>query len=161
VADLDAKVLGWVSAVLGTEVAVLRGLRHGDSPWLLRAGDREVILRVARAENAGWAATEAAAMTCVAQIAGTVLPVAELLAYDLAECTGYGLVLTARGPGTSVIAPAPDPERLRGAGRGSSADQLGPARSGTGAPAAERADRGHGFRQHAPRAGRVGPAPRG
>jgi transposase len=27
--------------------AVLRGLRHGSSPWLLRAGGREVVLRVA------------------------------------------------------------------------------------------------------------------
>ncbi len=31
---------------------MLRGLRHGGSPWLLRAGGREVVLRVARAGQA-------------------------------------------------------------------------------------------------------------
>jgi Ser/Thr protein kinase RdoA (MazF antagonist) len=74
---------------------VLRGLRQGDSPWLLRAGDRQVVLRVVRAGRAGETATEVAAMRCAARTAGDVLPVAELLGYDLAERTGYGLVLTA------------------------------------------------------------------
>ena len=86
----DAEALDWASAVLDTEVTVLRGLRHGGSPWLLRAGDREVILRVARAEQAAETATEVAAMTCVARAAGTILPVAELLGYDLAERTRNG-----------------------------------------------------------------------
>ena len=103
--------------ILDTKVTVLRGLRHGGSPWLLRlAGDREVVLRVARAEQAAETATEVAAMTCAARVAGTVLPVAGLLGYDLAERTGYGLVLTTRMPGTSVIPPGPDPERLRALG---------------------------------------------
>jgi aminoglycoside phosphotransferase (APT) family kinase protein len=112
----DAEVVDWVSAVLGTEVTVLRGLRNGDSPWLLRAGDREVVLRVAPAERAAETATEVAAMTFAARAAGAVLPVAELLGYDLAERTGYGLVLSAWVPGTSVIPPRPDPERLRALG---------------------------------------------
>jgi aminoglycoside phosphotransferase (APT) family kinase protein len=112
----DAEVLDWASAVLDTEVTVLRGLRHGGSPWLLRAGDREVVLRVARAELAAETATEVAAMTCAARVAGAILPVAELLGYDLAERTGYGLVLTTRMPGTSVIPPEPDPGRLRALG---------------------------------------------
>ena len=112
----DALVLDWASAVLDTEVTVLRGLRHGGSPWLLRAGDREVVMRVARAERAAETATEVAAMTCVARVAGAFLPVAELLGYDLAERTGYGLVLTARVRGTSVIPSGPDPERLRALG---------------------------------------------
>jgi aminoglycoside phosphotransferase (APT) family kinase protein len=116
VAGPDAEVLDWASAVLDTEVTVLRGLRHGGSPWLLRAGDREVILRVARAERAAETATEVAAMTCVALVAGAVLPVAELLGYDLAERTGYALVLTACVPGTSVIPAEPDPGRLRALG---------------------------------------------
>jgi aminoglycoside phosphotransferase (APT) family kinase protein len=116
VAYPDALVLEWASAVLDTEVTVLRGLRHGGSPWLLRAGDREVVMRVARAEQAAETATEVAAMTCVAGLAGATLPVAELLGYDLAERTGYGLVLTARVPGTSVIPSGPDPERLRALG---------------------------------------------
>ena len=112
----DAEVLDWAAAVLDTEVTVLRGLRHGGSPWLLRAGDREVVLRVARAEQAAETATEVAAMTYAARVAGAILPVAELLGYDLAERTGYGLVLTACMPGTSVIAPEPDPGRLQALG---------------------------------------------
>lgn len=97
-------------------MTVLRGLRHGGSPWLLRAGEREVVLRVARAERAAETATEVAAMTSVARMAGASLPVAQLPGYDLAERTGYGLVLTARAPGTSVISPGPDPDRLRALG---------------------------------------------
>jgi aminoglycoside phosphotransferase (APT) family kinase protein len=109
-------VVAWASGVLDTEVTVLRGLRHGDSPWLLRAGDREVVLRVARADQAAETATEVAAMTYAASVAGASLPVAELLGYDLAERTGYGLVLTACVSGTSVIPPEPDPVRLRALG---------------------------------------------
>ena len=112
----DAEILDWAAAVLGTEVTVLRGLRNAGPPWLLGAGDREVILRAAPAERAAETATEVAAMTCAARVAGTVLPVAELLGYDFAERTGYGLVLTSRAPGTSVIPPEPDPERLRALG---------------------------------------------
>jgi aminoglycoside phosphotransferase (APT) family kinase protein len=110
------EVIAWASAILGTEVTVLRGLRHGSSPWLLRAGDREVVLRVARAEQAPETATEAAAMTYAARVAGASLPVAELLGYDLAVRTGYGLLLAACVPGTSAIPPEPDPVRLRALG---------------------------------------------
>jgi aminoglycoside phosphotransferase (APT) family kinase protein len=116
VACPDEVVLDWASATLGTEVSVLRGLRHGGSPWLLQAGDREVVLRVAPAEHAAQTATQVAAMTCAARVIGATLPVADLLGYDLAERTGYGLVLTARVPGTSVIPPAPDSGRLRALG---------------------------------------------
>ena len=110
------EVIAWASAILGAEVTVLRGLRHGSSPWLLRAGDREVVLRVARAEQAPETATEAAAMTYAARVAGASLPVAELLGYDLAVRTGYGLLLAACVPGTSAIPPEPDPARLRALG---------------------------------------------
>jgi hypothetical protein len=112
----DPAVVAWASAILGIEVTVLRGLRHGSSPWLLRAGDREVVLRVGRAELAAETATEVTAMTYAASAAGVSLPVAELLGYDLAVRTGYGLVLTACVPGTSVIPPEPDPVRLRALG---------------------------------------------
>ena len=111
-----AEVLDWASAALDTEVTVLRGLRHGGPPWLLRAGDREVVLRVARAEQVAETATEVAAMTHAARVAGAILPVAELLGYDLAERTGYGLVLAACVPGISVIPPEPEPDRLRALG---------------------------------------------
>jgi len=115
-ASPDAEVLDWASAILDTKVTVLRSLRNGGSPWLLRAGDRQVILRVARAEQVAETATEVAAMTYAARVAGAILPVAELLGYDLAERTRYGLVLTTRVPGTSAIPPEPDPERLRALG---------------------------------------------
>ncbi len=109
----DTEVLIWASAILDTEVAVLRGLRHGGSPWLLQAGHREVVLRVTNAKFAAETATEVAAMTYAAQVAGATIPIADLLGYDLAEQTRYGLVLTSCVPGTSVIPPKPDPEQLR------------------------------------------------
>jgi Ser/Thr protein kinase RdoA (MazF antagonist) len=111
-----AEVLDWVSAVLDAEVTVLCGLRNGRSPFLLRGGDREVILRVVPAERAAETATEVAAMACAARVAGGFLPVAELLGYDLAERTGYGLMIMARVPGTSMIQSEPDPEQLRALG---------------------------------------------
>lgn len=115
-ADPDIQVVDWASAILETEVTVLRGLRLGGSPWLLRAGEREVVLRVAPPEQVAETATEAAAMTYAARAAGPTLPVAELLGCDLAERTDYGLVLIAYVPGTSVIPAGPDPQRLRALG---------------------------------------------
>ena len=109
----DPEVLAWASAALGSEVTVVRSLRLGGSPWLLRTGDRNVVLRVSAPDRAGEAKTEVAAMTFAASVAGVSLPVAELLGYDLAVRTGYGLVLTACVPGTSAIPPEPDPVRLR------------------------------------------------
>jgi aminoglycoside phosphotransferase (APT) family kinase protein len=106
------EILDWASAILDTEVTVVRGLRHGSSPWLLRAGDREVVLRVAHAEQAAETATEVAAMTYAKRVAGATLPLADLLGYDLAERTGYGLVLAACVPGTSLIPLEPEPKRL-------------------------------------------------
>jgi hypothetical protein len=42
-------VLDWVARTLGTgRPEVVCGLRDGASPWLLRAGGREVVLRVGR-----------------------------------------------------------------------------------------------------------------
>jgi hypothetical protein len=39
----DPGVLAWASAVLGSEVTGIRSLRLGYPPWLLRAGDRNVV----------------------------------------------------------------------------------------------------------------------
>ena len=111
-----AKVLDWATAVLGSQVTVLRGLRDGGSPWLLHAEDREAILRVAPSRRVAETATEVAAMTLASRVGRSILPVADLLGYDLAERTGYGLVLTARVPGTTAIPPEPDQERLRALG---------------------------------------------
>src|SRR5437763_956581 len=56
------EVLAWASAVLGSEVTVVRSLRLGGPPWLLRAdslradglraGGRNVVLRVIAASRA-------------------------------------------------------------------------------------------------------------
>jgi Ser/Thr protein kinase RdoA (MazF antagonist) len=97
-------------------VTVVRSLRLGGSPWLLRTGERDVALRVIAAERAGETETEVAALTHAARGADPGLPVAELLGYDLAEQTGYALVLTGYLPGSSIIPAEPDPERLRALG---------------------------------------------
>src|SRR5690349_21166439 len=115
------EVLAWASSVLGSEVTVIRSLRLGGTPWLLRAGDlraggRNVVLRVIAARRAGETETEIAAMTHVTRAAQAGLPVPELLGYDLAERTGYALVLTGQVTGSSVIPAEPDPERLRALG---------------------------------------------
>lgn len=55
-------------------------------------------------------------MTRAARAADPCLPVAELLGYDLAEQTGYALVLTGHLPGSSVIPAEPDPDQLRALG---------------------------------------------
>ena len=108
----DPEVLAWVSAVLGSQVTVLRSLRLGGSPWLLRAGGRDVVLRAVAGERAGETRTEVAAMTCAARAAVPGLPVAELLGYDLAKQTRYALMLSGHLPGSSVIPAEPDPGRL-------------------------------------------------
>ena len=115
------EVLAWASSVLGSEVTVIRSLRLGGTPWLLRAGDlraggRKAVLRVIAARRAGETETEIAAMTHVARAAEAGLPVPELLGYDLAEQTGYALMLTGQVPGSGVIPAEPDPERLRALG---------------------------------------------
>jgi Ser/Thr protein kinase RdoA (MazF antagonist) len=115
------EVLAWASSVLGSEVTVIRSLRLGGTPWLLRAGDlraggRNAVLRVIAARRAGETETEIAAMTHVARVAEAGLPVPELLGYDLAEQTGYTLMLTGQVPGSGVIPAEPDPERLRALG---------------------------------------------
>jgi hypothetical protein len=86
----DPGVLAWASAALDSEVTVVRSLRLGGSPWLLRTGERNVVLRISPARRAGEAETEVAAMTQVARAADAGLPVAEVLGYDLAEQTGPG-----------------------------------------------------------------------
>lgn len=117
----DPDALAWASAVLGSEVTVIRSLRLGGTPWLLRAGDlraggRNVVLRVIAAGRARETETEVAALTHVARVAQADLPVPELLGYDLAEQTGYALVLTGQVAGSGVIPAEPDPERLRALG---------------------------------------------
>ena len=92
-------VLGWVAGVLGTgPPEVVSGLRDGASPWLLRAGGREVVLRVGRPAIAHELATEAAALELAA---GLGVSVPELLGSDDGRAAGVPVVLSARLPGSS------------------------------------------------------------
>jgi aminoglycoside phosphotransferase (APT) family kinase protein len=102
------EALEWAAGILGSDVAVVRGLREGGTPWLLRAGDRAAILKDGRPGQAAQFATEAAALR-LAAAAG--FPVAAVLGYDggtrmLLECL----------PGTSQVPPEPDGQRLRALG---------------------------------------------
>ena len=52
--------LRWAAAATDAgELTVVRGLRDGGSPWLLRGADREAILRIGDPALAGELATEA------------------------------------------------------------------------------------------------------
>lgn len=108
-------VLGWVAGVLGTgQPEVVCGLRDGASPWLLRAGGREVVLRTGRPAIGHELATEAAALQLAA---GFGVPVPELLGSDDGRAAGVPVVLSARLPGSSQIPCEPDPARLSELGR--------------------------------------------
>jgi aminoglycoside phosphotransferase (APT) family kinase protein len=108
-------VLGWVAGVLGTgRPEVVRGLRDGASPWLLRAGGREVVLRVGTSASRHELATEATALQLAA---GFGVPGPELLGSDDGGAAGVPLVLSARLPGNSQIPREPDPARLSALGR--------------------------------------------
>jgi aminoglycoside phosphotransferase (APT) family kinase protein len=110
----DAGALGWAAGVVGCrDLAVVRGLREGGSPWLLRAGDRELVLRVGEPSDAAWFATEVAALRLAAR-AG--LPVPRLLGHHDGAAAGIPLVLTECLPGSSQIPREPDPCRLRALG---------------------------------------------
>jgi aminoglycoside phosphotransferase (APT) family kinase protein len=108
-------VLDWVARALGTgPPEVVCGLRDGASPWLLRAGGREVVLRVGRPAIRHELATETAALQLAAACG---VPVPELLGSDGGSVTGVPLVLSARLPGNSQIPREPDPARLAEMGR--------------------------------------------
>jgi aminoglycoside phosphotransferase (APT) family kinase protein len=88
---------------------VVRGLRDGGSPWLLRAGNREVVLRAGRPADAASFATEAAALRLAAD-AG--IPAPRLLGHDDGTAAGVPLVLTDRLAGSSRIPSKPLPGQL-------------------------------------------------
>jgi aminoglycoside phosphotransferase (APT) family kinase protein len=110
----DKAVLAWVAGVLETDdLAVLRGMREGHSPWLLRAGSRQVVLRVGRPGYAAELATESAALRLAA---GTAVPVPALLGWDDGGAAGVPVVLSSALPGSSLIPRQPDPDRLAALG---------------------------------------------
>jgi aminoglycoside phosphotransferase (APT) family kinase protein len=118
----DPDLLRWAvqAAEPGAEVAEVRGLREGGSPWLLRLGRggraREVVLRVGDAGDLPGLRTEVAALTLAADHG---LPAPPLLAAELA---GHRpAVLVARLDGSSAIPPERPPARLRALGRAAAA----------------------------------------
>jgi aminoglycoside phosphotransferase (APT) family kinase protein len=106
----ETAVLTWTSAILGGEITVERGLREGGSPWLIRAANASVVLRVAPLDSRERLATEVAALR---HAAGAGLPVPEVLGHDDGTASGFALVLTALLPGSSRIPACPDARRLR------------------------------------------------
>jgi aminoglycoside phosphotransferase (APT) family kinase protein len=115
---LDPGLLEWAvrAAAPGAEVAEVRGLRDGGSPWLVRLGrhgaGRGVVLRVGAAEDPAPLRTEVAALRLAAEHG---LPAPRLLAADLAG--DPPVVLTDLLAGSSAIPPQRPPGRLRALGR--------------------------------------------
>jgi aminoglycoside phosphotransferase (APT) family kinase protein len=114
-----AAALRWSAVILGGEPVVLRGLRDGGSPWLLQAGDRQVVLRTGTPGHERQIATEAAGL---ARAAGLTVPVPELLGHDDGRAAGgVPVLLSAALPGSSIIPPLPVPARLRALGAAAAA----------------------------------------
>ncbi len=108
------RALRWVAQVTqAAEVVVVRGLRAGGSPWLLRAGQRDLVLRAGQPGETASFATEVAGLRLAA---GAGVPVPGLLACDEGAAAAGPLVLTGRLPGSSQIPRDPDPSRLRALG---------------------------------------------
>jgi aminoglycoside phosphotransferase (APT) family kinase protein len=110
-------LLRWAGAVTGGDVRLVRGLRRGGSPWLVRvegAASYDAVLRVGTTDNPNGIATEAAALRIVRRH-GVRAP--RLIAVD-AEGTGPGVraLLETAVPGSSRIPSTPVPDRLRAAG---------------------------------------------
>src|SRR5215218_8414721 len=120
--SLDPDLLRWAvrAADPGAEVAEVRGLRDGGSPWLLRLGrggrTRDVVLRVGDADDLPGLRTEVAALTLAADHG---LPAPRLLAAELAG--ERPAVLVEQLVGTSAIPPERPPARLRALGRAAAA----------------------------------------
>jgi aminoglycoside phosphotransferase (APT) family kinase protein len=118
----DHDLLRWAvqAAAPGAEVAEVRGLRDGGSPWLLRLGrggrTRDVVLRVGDAGDLAGLRTEVAALTLAADHG---LPAPRLLAAELAG--ERPAVLVAQLDGSSAIPPERPPARLRALGRAAAA----------------------------------------
>ena len=116
--SLDPALLRWAvrEAAPGAEVAEVRGLRDGGSPWLVRFGrggtPRGVVLRVGDEEDRAPLRTEVAALQLAAEHG---IPAPRLLAADLVD--DRPVVLVEQLPGSSQIPPQRPPARLHALGR--------------------------------------------
>jgi aminoglycoside phosphotransferase (APT) family kinase protein len=117
-ASLDPVLLRWVvgTAVPGADVAEVRGLRDGGSPWLVRltrhGTARNVVLRVGTGRDPAALVTEVAALQLAAEHG---IPAPRLLTADLDH--DPPLVLVEQLPGSSAIPVDRPSERLRVLGR--------------------------------------------
>ncbi len=103
--------LEWAATVLGSgQLAVVRGLRAGGSPWLVAAPGTTAVLRAGQAGEERWFATAAAALRLAAS-AG--LPVPRVLGTDTGAAVGVPLLLTEYLPGVSQIPRDGEDSRLR------------------------------------------------
>jgi aminoglycoside phosphotransferase (APT) family kinase protein len=120
--SLDPALLRWAvrTAAPGAEVAAVRGLRDGGSPWLLRlhrggAGGgtgRGVVLRVGGDGDQAALRTEVAALRLAAEHG---VPAPRLLAAEVVD--GRPVVLVEQVPGSSAIPAERPAARLRTLGR--------------------------------------------
>jgi aminoglycoside phosphotransferase (APT) family kinase protein len=116
--SLDPVLLQWVvrTAAPGADVAEVRGLRDGGSPWLVRltrhGKTRNVVLRVGTGPDPAALVTEIAALQLAAAHG---IPVPRLLTADLDH--DPPLVLVEQLPGSSAIPVDRPSERLRVLGR--------------------------------------------
>ena len=116
--SLDRWSLEWAVRVAapGADVAEVRGLRDGGSPWLVRLSrhgrERDVVLRVGSGRDRSPLRTEVAALRLAAEHA---LPAPRLLAAELGD--DPPLVLVEQVPGSSAIPPVRPSARLRTLGR--------------------------------------------
>src|SRR5512132_2386586 len=111
---LDPASLRWAvnAAAPGADVTGVRGLRDGDSPWLVQltrhGEDRSTVLRVGTSQDPTGLATEVAALQLAAD---HDIPAPRLLAADLDG--DPPLVLVEQLPGSSRIPPGRPSARLR------------------------------------------------
>jgi aminoglycoside phosphotransferase (APT) family kinase protein len=112
--SLDPDLLRWAvrTAAPGAEVAEVRGLRDGGSPWLVRLDRRGVVLRVGGDGGQAGLGTEVAALRLAAEHG---LPAPRLLAAEVVA--DRPVVLVEQLPGSSAIPAERPPARLRTLGR--------------------------------------------
>src|SRR5215218_5331384 len=140
--SLDPGLLEWAvrAAAPGAEVAEVRGLRDGGSPWLVRLGRdgrHGVVLRVGGARDRPALGTEVAALRLAAEHR---LPAPRLLA---AELDGDPpVVLVEQLEGSSAIPADRPPARLRTLGRAAAALHAIALAPGPALPRRDRPDHG-------------------
>lgn len=132
----DGAALAWAAGVVACrDLAVVRGLREGGAPWLLRAGHRELVLRIGWPADAASFATEVAALRLAAR---SGIPVPRLLGHDDGTAAGVPLVLIEYVPGSSQIPREPEPSRLRALGAVAARLHAVPLPPSAGLPARDR-----------------------